>query len=94
MTYTIEDIDNLTRLLRMDLSQAQAKLTDLKRMLASFDLPSKPDDPTARIHLAEVFIRNGGYELVDQSLLAELVDRGIPEPQHQPLLELARSLRP
>lgn len=43
MSYTAQDVDEIVKKLRMDLSAAQGKITELKNALASFDLPR--DEP-------------------------------------------------
>lgn len=93
MKYTKNDYDKILKLLRMDLSAMQAKVTNLNLMLASLNLPEQEADPISTTQLCEKFIRNGGYELTDYSLEDEMHHRDVPHTEHERLLEFAGELR-
>lgn len=93
MKYTTDDFEKITALLRMDLSSAQAKITELRKMIATLQIPEPEDDPILRTQLCEKFIRNGGYQLTDYSLEDEMHHRQVPHTEHEWLLEFAAELR-
>lgn len=55
MTVNREDLDQLTKELRYDLTACQAKLSELRRMLAKIDLPARREPFTCPHCLALEF---------------------------------------
>lgn len=79
-----EDFDTLLSRIRMDLSDAQQKVTDLKNILATIDIPTE-EQPVSEQTLARL-VANTRHEYTDASLRAELAERGADDDMIERLL--------
>ncbi len=88
---THEDFKTITAKLRYDLTAAQAKLTELMRMVAALELPEETQSFNERTALS--FVRNAGHEYPDTSLADELALRGADAAFIDRALMLAAEVR-
>jgi hypothetical protein len=89
--YVKEDFKTVASKIRYDLTAAQAKLTELMRMLASIELPTKETPFNEERALA--FVRRTAPYYTDSSLGEELTDMGADEDFVRRALLVAADVR-
>jgi hypothetical protein len=89
--YTAEDFKTVANKIRYDLTAAQAKLTDLMRMITTLDLPT--EDQPYSLERAEQYVTDVGWMYTDPSLEADLRERGATNDHIPLLLALAAKRR-
>ena len=80
---TAQDFISLTAAIQMDLRAAQAKMTELRAWIANLDLPT--DEVPYSLERGQQYVQEVGWMYTDQSLTADLLERGATE-DHIPLL--------
>lgn len=89
--FTKEDLATIAAKIRYDLTSAQAKLTDLMKLLSTLDLPT--DETPYSLERAETYVQQAGYLYTDASLEADLRERGATDNDIPLLLALASKRR-